>query len=134
LINNNPPGYPASTSHAQKKDRSAISNGVETMAQHDRLRALLFESIREYAGQTGLQIDVTEHTRLVGRDAPLDSLGLVMVLASFEAGINDAFGTQIVLADERAMSMERSPFRSVSSLVEYACILLDQTGKNGNGS
>jgi hypothetical protein len=120
-------------SQAQKKDRSAISNGVETMAQHDRLRSLLLESIREYAGQTGLQIDVTEHTRLLGPDAPLDSLGLVMVLASFEVGINDAFGTQIVLADERAMSMERSPFRSVSSLVEYACILLDQTGKNGNG-
>lgn len=98
------------------------------MAQRDTLQSLLIQSIRDYAGQSGLRVDVTEGMRLLGGGAPLDSLGLVTVLAGFEAAINDEFGTEIVLADERAMSMERSPFRSVSSLVDYACTLLNQNG------
>ena len=99
------------------------------MAQRDKLRSILFKSVQDYAVQSGLQFEVTDDTRLLGRDARLDSLGLVMIVASFEADINDTFGTEIVLADERAMSMERSPFRTVSSLVDYACTLLDENGK-----
>ena len=99
------------------------------MTPRDKLRPLLLESIRDYAAQTGLPINTTDDMRLLGRDALLDSLGLVTILASFEADINDTFGTEIVLADERAMSMERSPFRTVSSLVDYACTLLDENGK-----
>jgi len=99
------------------------------MTSPDKLRPLLLESIRDYAAQTGLPINTSEDMRLLGRDALVDSLGLVTILASFEADINDTFGTEIVLADERAMSMERSPFRTVSSLVDYACALLDENGK-----
>lgn len=99
------------------------------MNQRDKLQSILFQSVRDYAVQTGLQVEVTEDIRLLGRDALVDSLGLVIILASFEADINDTFGTEIVLADERAMSMERSPFRTVSSLVDYACTLLDENGK-----
>jgi acyl carrier protein len=99
------------------------------VAQRDKLQSILFQSVRDYAVQTGLQVEVTEDMRLLGRDALLDSLGLVIILASFEADINDTFGTEVVLADERAMSMERSPFRTVSSLVDYACTLLDENGK-----
>jgi hypothetical protein len=99
------------------------------MAQREKLKSMLIESILEYAGQSGLAIDITEDMPLLGAEAPLDSLGLVMVLAGFEAGINDTFGAHIVLADERAMSMERSPFRTLSSLVDYASVLLDRNGK-----
>jgi hypothetical protein len=99
------------------------------MTKRDKLRSMLSASIQEYAAQSGLKINVNEDMHLLGTDAPLDSLGLVMVLASFEAGINDTFDTEIVLTDERAMSMERSPFRLVSSLIDYACILLDENRK-----
>ena len=90
---------------------------------------MLAESIQEFAVQTGFRVEVTDDLRLFGRDAPLDSLALVTVLVSFEAAINDHWDTHLVLADERAMSMERSPFRSVSTLVDYACTLLDENGK-----
>jgi hypothetical protein len=104
---------------------------VVAMTQHDKLRPILVESIRDHVAQIGLRMDVTEDTQLLGGESALDSLGLVTVLACFEAGINDTFGTEIVLVDERAMSMERSPFRTVASLVDYASALLD---KNGNAS
>lgn len=99
------------------------------MAERDKLRSLLWESIRGYADTAGVRIEIQDDLRLLGRGAPFDSLGFVMVLSSFEAGINDAFGTEIVLANERAMSMEHSPFRTVSCLVDYAGSLLDEQGK-----
>lgn len=98
--------------------------------RRDTIRSMLVDSLDQYFGQTGTAPEVNDDLRLFGRDAPLDSLALVTVLVSFEAALNDQFGTQIVLADERAMSMERSPFRTVSTLVDYACALLD----NGKGS
>lgn len=100
------------------------------MIRREKLLSVLSTSIQNYADQNGLKIDVTEDMRLLGVDAPLDSLGLVMVLASFEADINDSFRTEIVLVDEHAMSLERSPFRTVSSLVDYACTLLVENGKS----
>jgi hypothetical protein len=106
---------------------------VETVERRDRVRSMLADSIHEYAVQNELKIDVSDDLRLFGREAPLDSLALVTVLVSFEAAMNDQFGTQLVLADERAMSMERSPFRTVSSLVDYACTLLHENAKITNG-
>jgi hypothetical protein len=102
-------------------------------AQRDQVRSTLANCIEEYATQTGVKIDFTDGTRLLGSGAPLDSLGLVTVLAGFEAAVNDAFESDIVLADERAMSLERSPFRTVSSLIDYTCMLLDEAG-NGSAS
>jgi acyl carrier protein len=100
-----------------------------TTIRRDKVRSILIDSIKAYFAQTGTALEVNDDLRLFGRDAPLDSLALVTVLVGFEAAINDQFGTQLVLADERAMSMERSPFRTVSTLVDYACALLDETGK-----
>lgn len=49
----------------------------------------------------------------------MDSLGLVNFLADLEYRLAEAFGRDVVLASERAMSRARSPFRDVSSLTEY---------------
>ena len=66
---------------------------------------------------------------LMGAGAGLDSLALVTILAAYEASLNDRYGAAVVLADERAMSRERSPFRDVQSLVAYAEELLRDAGK-----
>jgi len=55
---------------------------------------------------------------LFGAGSPLDSLGLVALLFDIEDGLRD-LGWDGSLSDERAMSMERSPFRTVASLVDY---------------
>jgi acyl carrier protein len=104
-----------------------------TNLQREKVRSMLIDSIDEYAAQNQLKININDDLRLFGREAPLDSLALVTVLVGFEAALNDQFGTQLVLADDRAMSMERSPFRTVSSLVDYACTLLQENGKVAGG-
>jgi acyl carrier protein len=96
------------------------------MIAREELQAMLMDSLREYAEDMGVAPVTDDDARLMGRDSNLDSLGLVMVIAAFEAKINDRFGTQLVLADDRAMSMERSPFGTPRRLVDYAALLLSE--------
>jgi acyl carrier protein len=66
---------------------------------------------------------------ITGETAPLeimDSMGLVTLLADLEDEIDDETGIAITIADERAMSAKRSPFRSVDALVDYIAQLLEE--------
>ena len=99
------------------------------MIDRDRIKSLLVECVREHAEQSGHAGTVSESTPLMGPGAALDSLGLVMVVTDFESRVNEAFDAQIVLASERAMSMNHSPFRSVDALTDFAVLLLQESGK-----
>lgn len=58
-------------------------------------------------------------TRLVGEKSALDSIGLVTLIVDLEEKIAEKYGRELVLADERAMSLRQSPFRRVESLADY---------------
>ena len=58
----------------------------------------------------------TAETVLFGGEAGVDSLALVRLVAAVERAAEVRFGRNIVLADERAMSMRSSPFRTVGAL------------------
>jgi acyl carrier protein len=58
-------------------------------------------------------------THLLGGQSPLDSIGLVTLIADLEGDIQREFGKTVILADEKAMSLTLSPFRKVGTLVEY---------------
>jgi len=72
--------------------------------------------------RAGLPIE--EGTRLYGPEGLLDSLRLVSLVLDLEQEINDQMDTAITIADSRAMSQQRSPFRSVGSLADYIVRLL----------
>lgn len=63
-------------------------------------------------------------TVLFGESGALDSMGLVSLVIAAEQQIARDFGCAITLADERAMSRHRSPFRTVASLADYVAALL----------
>ena len=63
-------------------------------------------------------------TRLVGRGSVLDSMQLVTLIVTIEREIEDALGVPLTLADERALSMKASPFRSIQSLADYIAGLI----------
>ena len=96
------------------------------MSAEAKLRTLLFAALREYAEDADLELEPADDTPLFGNDSALDSIGLVTILAEFEAAINDAYGTELVLADDRAMARQRSPFRTPARLVEFAAERLAQ--------
>jgi len=63
--------------------------------------------------------ELGEETRLIGQGAILDSLGLVSLIVEVEQRLSDELGIDLILADERAMSQKRSPFRSIGALADY---------------
>ena len=67
-----------------------------------------------------------KNTVLFGEDGQLDSLGLINLLITIEQNIADKFDKSITITDERAMSQENSPFRTVGSLTDYIEMLLDE--------
>lgn len=60
-----------------------------------------------------------EHTHLFGAQGFLDSLKLVNVVLDAEQQVNDTYSLAISLADDRSVSQERSPFRTIGSLTDY---------------
>lgn len=89
------------------------------------MREKLVSLIIETAGELGddelsFSGELTPETRLFGEDGVLDSMGLVTLVVAVEQAIEDEFGRSIGLADEKALSRKRSPYRSVDALAEYA--------------
>jgi acyl carrier protein len=69
---------------------------------------------------------VDEGTRIFGRDGNLDSMQIVTLLMEVEQRVNERYGTTITIADDRAMSQERSPFRTIGSLADYVAMLVTE--------
>ena len=65
-------------------------------------------------------------TKLLGPESVLDSMRLVTLIVTTEREIQEAFGVALTLADERALSMKSSPFRSIQSLADYAAGLVKE--------
>jgi hypothetical protein len=70
------------------------------------------------------QLIKAPETRLLGSQSVLDSMHLVSLIVTIEREVEDAFGVALTLADERALSMKASPFRSIQSLADYIGILI----------
>jgi acyl carrier protein len=76
------------------------------------------------------QLIKAPETRLLGSQSVLDSMRLVSLIVTIERELEDAFGVALTLADERALSMNASPFRSIQSLADYIGILMIEA-RNG---
>jgi hypothetical protein len=84
--------------------------------------------IIEEVAKKHLELEVvTGDTVIFGPDSSLDSLGLVSFLADIESRVYEKYGTEIIIASERAMSQKRSPFRTIQSLDEFVQILLNES-------
>ena len=70
------------------------------------------------------QLIKAPETRLLGSQSTLDSMQLVSLIIAVEREMEDTFGVVLTLADERALSMNASPFRSIHSLADYIGILI----------
>jgi acyl carrier protein len=63
---------------------------------------------------------------IFGNEGKLDSLGLVNLIVNIESLIDEELGKQIVIANEKAMSMKNSPFRDVETLAQFILELINE--------
>ena len=83
----------------------------------DLVRAAIEE--HNAAADPDRQVGTEPETRLVGRDATPDSLDLVSIVLAVEDAVRAQRGREITLVDARALSREKSPFRTVGTLAQY---------------
>ena len=83
---------------------------------------LISQCIRETADELGVTVAALPgpETPLFGREGVFDSMGLVSLIVAVEEAVSDEIGVEITIADQRAMSQERSPFLTSATLAEYA--------------
>ncbi len=87
----------------------------------DEIIKLIIDTANELGeDEIGIDGELTEDTILFGKDGALDSMGLVTLIVAVEQAIEDRYDASAGLADEKAMSQARSPYRSVASLADYA--------------
>jgi hypothetical protein len=68
---------------------------------------------------TGERFVPDADTPLLGHRAVLNSLELVTFILEVETRLVEQYGVHLTLADDRAFSQARSPFRRPTALAEY---------------
>lgn len=99
---------------------------IESMSTNERIMQAIYSALDQINEQLpkGKTLSKSPDTVLFGQSGKLDSLGLVSFIIAVEQNIQDEFAIDLTLADERAMSQQNSPFKSVSTLSEYISHLL----------
>jgi hypothetical protein len=100
----------------------AIPAGGTVETTRDRIVALVRRAVDEINEQLdeGVRLGLGPETVLYGRGAKIASLTLVTFIVAVEERIREEFGLTVTLANEKAMSMEHSPFKTLGSMIGYA--------------
>ena len=72
------------------------------------------------------ELEKQPETQLFGQGSKLDSMGLVTLIVATEQKIAKDFGVALTLANEKALSLRNSPFRTIGTLSEYIGTLLEE--------
>ena len=94
----------------------------------EKVSQSIFKAIDELNEQLPPEqnLEKSIETRIIGKGGKLDSVGLVTFIVAVEQMIEDEFEVPMTLADERAMSQNQSPFRTVRTLAEYIAMLIEE--------
>ncbi len=94
-----------------------------------KITTTIYETIDELNEQLsdGEKIEKSLNTKLFGDEGCLDSLGLVNLVTLAEEKVEAALGLRIFLTDDRALTQDESPFKSVQSLIQYIALLYQES-------
>ena len=92
----------------------------------EKVYAIVYDAIEQLNEQLPAprRLACAKDSVLLGRSGGLDSFDLVNLIVAVEEGICEVFGKHIAIADEKAVSRQRSPFRTVESLCRYIVAIL----------
>ena len=105
---------------------------MDNLKLNSLIVSCLKETLSEIDDENSIPLNsINRDTRLLGRQAVLDSMGLVTLIVNIEQLLHEHNGIVVTIVDERAMSQEKSPFRTVGSLSEYISLLVEEQEQNG---
>ncbi|HEY6926354.1 MAG TPA: hypothetical protein VI653_22915 [Steroidobacteraceae bacterium] len=95
---------------------------------NDGIRSLIYRAIDSQSALLPAPLDISrgDDTNLFGEGGQLDSMSLVSLIVGIEEEVESQFGVSLILASDKAMSMRRSPFATVGSLLQYVESLMTE--------
>ena len=98
------------------------------MKEDEKLSKAIFRAVHDFNQNLSAEERLEESidTALFGESGKLDSLGLVNLIVLIEQEIEDEYGVSITIADERAISRKKSPFKTIRRLADYISLLLEE--------
>jgi acyl carrier protein len=96
------------------------------MVTKNEIIEIIFKSIEDINKENDIEILKDLKTKLFGSDSELDSILLVNLIVSIEENIEEISGEYLPIADERAFSLEESPFKSIGTLSDHIYTLLNE--------
>jgi len=98
------------------------------MADREKIIQAVYRAVDELNQQLpkGVSVAKSPDSALYGRTGKLESIDVVTLIMEVEDQIKTEFGTSITIADDRAMSLENSPFLTLGTLTDYVAELLNQ--------
>ena len=85
----------------------------------------VIDALGAYLEIFGEEITITPQTELIGHNAVIKSIGLVMVIADIEARLSE-HDMDVLILSEKAMSSVISPFRNVGALTNFIVSQLEE--------
>ena len=100
------------------------------MIEKQLAHTLVIASLNEAFVQAGTPAPdhLDAETVLVGKDAVLDSLGVVSLIVEIEQRVEAEHGVSVTLANDKAMSQRNSPFRTVGVLTDHLVTMIAEAG------
>lgn len=93
---------------------------------------IVYGALKEVMEQSGVTAGaLTEDTVIVGKDAVLDSLGVVSLIVEVEQALEQKHNVSVTLASDKAMSAKNSPFRTVGVLAEHVLEVIKEGQAHG---
>lgn len=104
--------------------------------EKNKVMELVIESLAESLEDIGdfdssKKPPLSGSSQLIGSHTLLSSIALVSMIVGIEQKLADEHEIFITIADEGAMSFERSPFRTVESLTDYVSLLISELDQDG---
>lgn len=100
---------------------------MNTNELRDMITQCLAEILSNYDESNKITIDdIDDTTQLVGPHSLIDSLTLVSFIVDIEQKVNEKYDVSITIVDERAMSQQKSPFKTIETLTKYVGFLIEE--------
>ena len=91
------------------------------MPEAKEVQSLIADSLRQLRADLALPelAHPGPETTLMGEGSDLDSMAIVHLIVDLEGRLQETYGKNWILADERALSRHRSPFRTIGDLGDF---------------
>lgn len=101
-----------------KKDAPVRLKGMHMKEALINILTEVIEELNDELEYETLNV-VNESTPLFGGEDGIDSISLARLISDIELAISEKMNFNVILADEKAMSMRLSPYRTVGTLTEF---------------